>query len=165
MIDEVCMDGGATDPCLDPENVESGNCGSGGSGTGSGSGSGFGANFDPANFYNGIGEKPFHEFTDKCAGLQFMWDNYPKNEVHGYITSAGNLIVTEVLELQGGFVKGLYAEDGKVYYAWPYVEGQPSVAHPDIFIFQQNYYIPVVASIHTHILPVEVMELTEFLIP
>src|SRR5690606_1808699 len=152
MIDEVCIDGETTDPCLDPENVGSGDCGSGGSGSGSGSGTGGSTNFyyDPAMVYNSVGDKPIHEFQNKCTGLQFMWNNYTNNEVNGYITSAGNLIVTDILPYSGGAVHGLYEFDGIVYYTWPSSNGQPTVQHPDLIVSGPNYFIPVVASIHTH---------------
>lgn len=69
----------------------------------------FPSNFNISLIYNGVGGKPKHEYldADKCIGLQAMWNNYPNNEVLGYLSQDGKLIVTDVLPLDGGAARGL----------------------------------------------------------
>lgn len=118
---------------------------------------GFPFNFNETNLFNGYGGKPILEYsnTQKCLGLNNMWDNYQNNEVLGYITADGKLIVTDILSLGGGSAKGLYkyTDANNVityFYTYPVTQGAPTQSYSGIVNNGVNYFIPIVASIHTH---------------
>lgn len=116
----------------------------------------FPENFDPNLLYNGLGGKPLKEYNNPCAGVDEMWNNYPENEVHGYLTSDGKLITTNVLSFSGGEMRGVYPYRNPLtsvtqyYYTYPMSQGPPTQSYSGIKDNGQFYFIPVVASIHTH---------------
>ncbi len=119
---------------------------------------GFPFDFDSSNLYNGIGEKPILEYADsaKCTAMNDIWNNYPNNEVISFITADGKIIVTDILPLDGGITRGLYkyfdafTNSFKYYYTFPVSEGAPSQTYSGMVNNGSYYFIPVVASIHTH---------------
>ncbi len=125
---------------------------------GSGTYNGFPYNADPNGILNGPGSKPLGEYpaSNRCVGFQDMWNNYTNNETAGFITADGSLIFTQVLPLLGGQINGTYSytDPGtgitQVYYVYPVSAGAPSQAYPGMISNGTDYYIPIVASIHTH---------------
>lgn len=127
-------------------------------GSGSVGGFGFPYDFNFFNLYNFEGTKPLAEYSDtaKCQGVQDIWNNYPVNEVMAFVTSEGKLIVTQVLPLTGGSVNGLYTHNNPAtgaptyYYIYPMSSGAPSQNYAGMVNNGQYYFIPIVASVHTH---------------
>lgn len=96
------------------------------------------------------GDKPIMEYADKCQGLQDIWNNYPNNEVSGYITNDGQLLVIDILPLNGGATWGTYRYNGVSYYPYPVSQGAPANSYAGMVQSAGYYLIPVVASVHTH---------------
>lgn len=104
------------------------------------------------------GPKPVAEYKDRCAGAQGLWDLGIQNnyvEVFGYLTPTGEIFATAILGSAGGDVgQGLYKFDTGLkisyYYYYPVSQGPPAQTYPGMMVVNGNYYIPVVASIHTH---------------
>lgn len=113
---------------------------------------------DPAYLYNGLGGKPILEYSssNRCQGFQNMWNNYINNEVFGYITADGKLIVTDLVPFSGGQAKGLYTyhnsatKQDEYYYIYPTSQGAPLQSYTGMKNNGSYYFIPIVASIHTH---------------
>ena len=102
-----------------------------------------------------VGDKPIYEYPNKCQGLQNIWNNFPSNEMYGYITSEGSLIVTNQLPFSGGAAFGTFTHsNGTTYYPYPMNQGAPSFNYAGMIQYPPNnpthYLIPVVASVHTH---------------
>jgi hypothetical protein len=104
-----------------------------------------------------MGNPPLAEFANKCQGLQFMWNKYPSNEVFGYITQDGQLIVTNILGYSIGGASVPVAFNGKMYYGFQ--DAEPTLTYQGMLpssyttpdgVEHKRYYIPVVASVHTH---------------
>jgi hypothetical protein len=133
-----------------------GGSGGGPSGPGGGGGSGSSnsainaANFNSSLLYNGLGPKPLKEYNDKCEGLKDIWNSYPDNEVYGYVTADGKFLMTNVTSFTGGDVSGVYEHDGTIYYTFPDTNGPPSGTYTGMVHSVNKYFIPVVASVHTH---------------
>ena len=104
--------------------------------------------FNPNNMI--LGPKPLSEYQNKCTGIQNIWNGYPSNEVSGYITSDGKIIVTNIVSFSGGAVAGTYTYNGTTYYPYPEVHGAPSQNYSGLLHQAGYYFIPVVASFHTH---------------
>jgi hypothetical protein len=106
--------------------------------------------------FNGIGHKPIAEFSmaNKCQELQYMWNNYPDNEVVGFMTADGKLIVTEVQSYDGGPINGIKRHitlnDTSYYFSYPRSQGPPSLSYEGMQITPAEYLIPIIATIHTH---------------
>ncbi len=120
-----------------------------------GGGGGASINYLVANLINKIGNKPVKEYSNKCAGLEEMWKNYPRNEVFGYITLDNQLLVTDVLRIGGGNASGAYKHTdgtGKVtyYFTYPDTQGPPSGSYSGLIHTGGKYFIPIKASVHTH---------------
>lgn len=96
------------------------------------------------------GDKPIMEYADRCQGLQDIWNNYPNNEVSGYITSDGQLLVIDILAFNGGETWGTYQYNGVTYYPYPMSQGAPANNYAGIVQSAGYYLIPIVASVHTH---------------
>jgi len=136
----------------------SGGGGSGGGPSGPGGGGGSGssnsainaANFNSSLLYNGLGPKPLKEYNDKCEGLKDIWNSYPDNEVYGYVTADGRFLMTDVTSFTGGKVSGVYQYGETIYYVFPDTNGPPSGTYAGIQHVLNKYFIPVVASVHTH---------------
>jgi len=100
------------------------------------------------------GKKPLKEYNTKCNGLQDMWNSYPNNEVLGYITADGKVILTDILSQNGGSASGLYEHKGTSYYSYPASQGKPSQDYAGMRKVGSSsnpyYLIPVSASVHTH---------------
>lgn len=100
------------------------------------------------------GKKPLKEYASKCVGLNDMWNSYPNNEVSGYITSDGKVLLIDILASGGGTTSGLYEFQGKTYYPYAKSLGAPAQNYAGMIIggpSNNSYYlIPVTASIHTH---------------
>lgn len=121
------------------------------SGGGSSSGGGTENNFQPFNpTLSDFGNKPIFEYSNKCQGILDGWNNYPNNEVFGYITSDGQLLVINVLPLTGGETSGTYYYNGITYYPYPDTQGPLSGSYSGVIHSAGFYLIPVVASFHTH---------------
>lgn len=99
---------------------------------------------------NAVGNKPLYEYNNKCQGLQDIWNNFPNNEMFGYITSDGKLIVTNQQSFTGGSAFGTYSFNGVTYYPYPVSQGAPSQSYSGMITTNTYYFIPVVASVHTH---------------
>lgn len=101
--------------------------------------------------------KPREEFGDKCTGLQSAWNlsRTQNKEVAGFITTGGGLVTTNVGTYTSSKVIGLYEHyNGSTYtsyYQYPVSQGAPKIVHPGMFVKGGRYYIPVVATFHTHI--------------
>jgi len=122
----------------------------GGGGSGSSNSAINAANFNSSLLYNGLGPKPLKEYNDKCEGLKDIWNSYPDNEVYGYVTADGKFLMTDVASLAGGEVSGVYQHGETIYYVFPDTNGPPSGTYTGIKHVLNNYFIPVVASVHTH---------------
>ncbi|OOG18169.1 hypothetical protein BWD42_12950 [Sphingobacterium sp. CZ-UAM] len=84
-----------------------------------------------------------------------MWNNYPNNETFGYLTADNQLIMTDVLALDGGQASGTYKyvnPDGTTsyYFTYPDTQGAPAGTYTGIIHSAGKYFIPITASIHTH---------------
>jgi hypothetical protein len=102
-----------------------------------------------------LGDKPISEYSNKCQGLQDIWNNNPNNEMYGYITSDGKLIVTNRLPVSGGAAFGTFKHpNGTTYYPYPMSQSAPSQSYSGMIQYPASnpthYLIPVVASVHTH---------------
>ena len=96
------------------------------------------------------GIKPLFEYSNKCQGLENVWNNYPSNEVMGYVTKDGQLLVTAILSYNGGSSSGTYYYQGTTYYPYPDSQGAPINNYEGMIHAAGFYFIPVVASAHTH---------------
>ncbi|OEK06595.1 hypothetical protein [Roseivirga misakiensis] len=100
------------------------------------------------------GKKPLKEYNTKCSGFQDMWNSYPNQEVFGYITTDGKVIMTDILSENGGSAGGLYEYEGTSYYSYPASQGKPSQSYAGMVKAGPSsnpyYLIPVSASVHTH---------------
>ncbi|RJE74405.1 hypothetical protein [Reichenbachiella sp. MSK19-1] len=90
---------------------------------------------------------PISEFKNKCAGINHMWNQYPNNEVAGYLTADGQIIITATATLNGGGVPGIINFNGQSYYA---SSGTPKNTYLGSITNRSGTFIPVIASIHTH---------------
>jgi len=97
-----------------------------------------------------VGDRPIASYATKCPGVQAMWNNYPNNEARGFLTRDGGVIFTDVLGYSGGGASALYVHNGTSYYVYPASQGAPAITYSGTQLVNGNYYIPVVASIHTH---------------
>ena len=97
-----------------------------------------------------LGSKPLFEYADKCSGLNNIWNNYPDNEVFGYVTQDYKLIVTDIVNISGGAVSGLYNHDGIFYYPFSDINGPPIENYSGMVHAAGKYFIPIRASVHTH---------------
>jgi hypothetical protein len=95
------------------------------------------------------GPKPKKEYKDKCSGLIDIWQSYPNNEVFGYITIDGQLIVTGIGSQNGAEGGGVYVFDGQAYYP---SQEKPDNNYAGMTIIKNGdfYLIPIVSSVHTH---------------
>lgn len=109
-------------------------------------------NFDINEVYNGNGQRPLAEYSDKCQGAQEIWNMSVSNnrEVVGLLTSDGKIIVVAMLGYDGGRWGGLYPYYGTTYYTYPDSEGAPSQSYAGLVQSAHQYFIPIVATIHTH---------------
>jgi len=97
-----------------------------------------------------LGTKPIAEYSDKCAGIQNIWNSYPNNEVSGYITQDNQLLVIDVLPYNGGTTSGTYTYNNITYYPYPDSSGPPTNSYNGMLHSSGYYLIPVKASVHTH---------------
>lgn len=95
-------------------------------------------------------DKPKKEYDTVCDALQELWDQYPKNEVGGYITPEGKLLFTDILPRNGGTMQPLYEYQGAFYYRWNISEGAPAVDHEGLITTGTYHLIPVSSTFHTH---------------
>ena len=126
-----CSSGGGGVP-----GVYTGGGGPGGGGpAGSGGyGGGGGGSLNPANVYLFDGQKPLSEYSDKCSGVDGLWNLGVSNnnaETAGVITADGKFLVVAVVGAMGGAFGGLYHHDtgvglGTYYYQWPTGQGAPT---------------------------------------
>jgi hypothetical protein len=116
---------------------------------GSGGGGSSSVPFYPSQVID-LGDRPLSEFQDKCVGLQNTWNTYPNNEVAGYVTWDGQLLVTNIIGQQGGAIFGTYYYNGVTYYPYPMTQGPPSNTYAGMQQSAGYYLIPVLASFHTH---------------
>jgi hypothetical protein len=134
--------------------------GDGGSGGGGGSG-GSGGNDsspNPNDVYLFDGQKPLGEYPDKCAGVQGLWNLGVASgnvETAGVITADGKFLVVAVVGATGGGFGGLYHHDtgigsGVDYYQWPSGQGAPTQTYQGQIQSGGHYFIPIVATVHTH---------------
>ena len=115
-----------------------------------------GENDEVDNFFNeedlliGSGNKPLFEYSNKCTGMMNIWNDYPNNEVYGYITKDNKLIVTNIVSYNGGGATGLYKHEGTYYYTYPENQGAPTENYAGMIHIAGRYFIPIAASLHTH---------------
>ena len=109
-------------------------------------------NFDINDVYNGNGQRPLAEYSDKCQGAQGIWNMSLSNnrEVVGLLTSDRKIIVVAMLGYDGGKWGGLYPYQGTTYYTYPDSEGAPLQSYSGLVQSAHQYFIPIVATIHTH---------------
>lgn len=105
-------------------------------------------NIDQSLISNLIGPTPIKVFKSICNGVNSMWNNYPNNETHGYITMDGQIILTNITSFNGGNVAGLYQYENLYYYSYPKSGGDLGITGTRTT--SDYYLIPVMASIHTH---------------
>lgn len=103
------------------------------------------------NLVENMGPKPIMEFNNKCTGISNIWSNYPNNEIFGYLTIDGKLIITNILPASGGTAAGLYHYDNTYYYPYPDSQGTPTGTYSGMVHSAGHYFIPVQASVHTHV--------------
>jgi hypothetical protein len=96
------------------------------------------------------GNKPIAEYKTKCLGVQAIWNNYPNNEVNGFVTTDGKFIATDVVGLSGGQVSGLYEYQGVSYYVYSDQNPAPLLNYAGMVHAAGYYMIPVSATVHTH---------------
>ncbi|QQL48781.1 hypothetical protein [Mucilaginibacter ginkgonis] len=109
--------------------------------------------FDTDNlFLNLNGLKPFAESPDKCSGLQQLQDKSlnEQKETVGLLTSDGKFLCVAVTGYDGGNWGGLYNFEGQAYYTYPSSAGAPTQTYSGMINRGGQYYIPVVATVHTH---------------
>jgi hypothetical protein len=98
--------------------------------------------------------KPKAENSNKCAGIQAMWDSVtgmPDNpEGIGYITADGKFIYTTTTGSLGGSTNTIAKIDGIYYYEYNAVFGAPTQTYEGMIMDGPNYAIPIVAIVHTH---------------
>jgi hypothetical protein len=121
----------------------------GGGGNGGYSGGSL-SSFNPNTLFKGLGPKPIKEYKTPCNAATDMWNSYPNNEVYGYLTADGQVIMTNITGYEGGEVGGLYNYNGSYYYPYPMIQGAPANNYTGMTNNGSYYFIPVVASIHTH---------------
>lgn len=126
---------------------------SGGSGGGSEGSTGaymaaFLAGFNPDLFLNNV--KPILEEKDKCTGVQAMWNQYPNNEVQGFLTQDNQIILVGIGDLTSTESVRPYLFEGTYYYNYPTSLGAPENIYQGMKIGAGRYFIPIKASIHTH---------------
>jgi hypothetical protein len=124
-------------------------------GGGGGGGGGDGGNAENPISPEFVGDKPLFEYSNKCQGLQDIWNNFPNNEMYAYITGDGQLIVTNQLPFTGGAAFGTFLHpNGTTYYPYPMSQTAPTLNYAGMIQYPANnpthYLIPVVASVHTH---------------
>ncbi len=107
----------------------------------------------------GTGPKPLKEYSvaNRCTGLQEMWNDYPNNEVTGFVTADGKLILTNVGGTNGVSFTGLLKHTSneltgaeEYYYIYPITNGAPALTYDGMLTRAGYYMIPVVATVHTH---------------
>lgn len=103
---------------------------------------------DESLLINLIGPTPIKLYKSICLGVNSMWNNYPNNETHGYITFDGQLLFTNITNFNGGSVAGLYQYENIYYYPYPKTGGDIGV--PGTKATANYFLVPVIASIHTH---------------
>ena len=106
--------------------------------------------FDLDLLANIAGDSLTKEYPDKCTGVQDMWNSYPNNEVAGYLTADGKVILTDILGNSRGTMGAPYVHNGTAYYAYPNTQPAPSQNYTGMLNQAGYYFIPIVASIHTH---------------
>lgn len=111
-----------------------------------------GSTFNINSVYNFNGDKPLSEFPNKCQGIQDIWNTSVANnkEVVGLLTSDGKIITVAILQQSGGSWGGLYKYEGTVYYTYPTNQGAPSQSYAGMQVAAGQYFIPVIATVHTH---------------
>lgn len=108
--------------------------------------------FDVNDVYNGNGQKPIAEYSDKCQGAQAIWNmSFSNNrEVVGLLTSDGKIMIVAMLGYDGGSWGGLYPYYGTTYYTYPESQGATLQSYTGLIQSAHQYFIPIVATIHTH---------------
>ena len=53
------------------------------------------------------------------------------------------------MSFTGGDISGVYEHADTIYYTFPYTNGPPSGTYTGMIHSVNNYFIPVVASVHT----------------
>ena len=96
------------------------------------------------------GDKPLKEYKSKCEGIMDIFDSYPDKETAGYITMDGKFIFTNIIGAYGGEIFSTYEYAGSTYYPFPKSQGSTQLTYEGMIENNNYYFIPVVASVHTH---------------
>lgn len=107
--------------------------------------------FSPDVSNTDFGDKPIYENTDKCQGIQDMWNMglNSDNEMVGILTPDGSILVVAELDHNGGSFSGFNTYGQTVYYYYPASQGALNGNYGQI-LRNGNYFIPVAATLHTH---------------
>ncbi len=97
-----------------------------------------------------IGPKPVKEYSDKCKGLKEAWEKYPKNEVAGFITKDGKLLITDIGGYDNAMNWNTHRRNGQDYYLYNASEGPLSLNYEGQIRSYGYILIPVTAAFHTH---------------
>lgn len=136
-------------------NEDGWNPGDGDGGTGTSGGGGTGSNsivYDESLVYYDDGDKPIYENENKCNGLNQLW-TYSQNSGDEYaavLTADGAILITQQLNTASGGISGIYEFNGITYYQYPTSQGAPSRTYQGQLESVGRYFIPIVATIHSH---------------
>ncbi|HVW99149.1 MAG TPA: hypothetical protein VHA52_01700, partial [Candidatus Babeliaceae bacterium] len=112
-----------------------------------------GFSFDSNLLLNNMnGTKPIAEYPDKCSGAQGIWTMATNNnkEVFGVMTADSQFMAVAMIGFEGGQFGGIYDEYGTEYYTYPDSLGLPSQTYSGMIHSAGQYFIPIIATIHTH---------------
>lgn len=87
-----------------------------------------------------------------CDGVERIWQLNQQNgdEYVGVLTTDGAILIMQQLNPNGGGITGIYNHNGNTYYQYPTSQGAPSRTYAGQIIASGKYFIPIVASIHSH---------------
>lgn len=102
------------------------------------------------------GRKPAYGSEDRCGFAENMWSRSlaSGNEYFGVVTKNGEYLITQEQGVSGGNVNGIFnSSDGRVYYYYPRVDGEPSVisqSEPGRIGNVNVWAVEIKATVHTH---------------
>ncbi|MCK5401958.1 MAG: hypothetical protein KAJ28_10025, partial [Flavobacteriaceae bacterium] len=98
------------------------------------------------------GDKPLYEYNNKCNGINKVWElsEDTEDEFVAVLTTDGAVLITQRLNSDGGGISGIYTFNGTTYYQYPTSLGAPSRTYAGQIINADRYFIPIIATIHSH---------------
>lgn len=108
--------------------------------------------FVKSNSFYDDGDKPLHEFDNKCDGILKIWElsKLNKTEYSAVITIDGAVLITQKLKANGGGISGIYEYNGITYYQYPSSQGLPNRTYSGQLTSTGRYFILIRATIHSH---------------